>query len=181
MTRYKCKVDRVISFEFELIANSKEDVEDKIITLDLNEDDAINVVRETESIEELPEIAALFTMPVLPDTTPQKVVDAYNVLAEFINNPVMINTGTFLQPDDVNFGLEEKIRKQSDTTKITQQQYDEIMFTYNKYKDGLLLGVNSTVKLANYLNGLLGLNKSRSIYSKIWCGGVDRESLPKGE
>jgi len=191
MPRYKCKVDRIISFEFELHANSKEDVENKIIKLDLDEVNAINITREIESIEELPEIAALFTLPVLPDTASDRMKEAFNVMVEEIQlatqQPILNNflnqeysdDPTSLRGDFLNHKSKEKIRKQSDTTKITQKQYDEIIFTYSKYKDGLLLGVNSSDKLANYLNGLLGLNKSRSVYSKIWCGGVDRESLSR--
>jgi hypothetical protein len=134
-------------------------------------------------IEELPETVVPFTYPALPDDAPQDLKDAYAVFEKYLKASIEL-PGTTESDELLAEHIEtnnEKIRKQSDTTKITQKQYDEIMFTYSKYKDGLLLGVNSSNKLANYLNGLLGLNKSRSVYSKIWCGGIDRESLPKGE
>lgn len=183
MPRYKCKVDRVISFEFELTANSKEEVEDKIITLDLDESKAINIVRETESIEELPEIAALFTYPVLPENAPQDLKDAYTVFEKYlkasIELPGIIENDNLLA-EHIKAD-KEKIRKQSDTTKITQKQYDLIVYTFKEYSNGQILGCNSSEKLVKLLNTTLNLNKSRSVYSKIWCGGVDRESLPKGE
>lgn len=177
MPRYKCKVDVVYPYEFEMSATTKEELINKLQSFDTSNLPEPEFYTEIADIEELPEVAALFTLPVLPDYASDRMKEAFKVMVEEIQlAAVQENSNASLNQE-----TKEVIRKQSDTTKITQQHYDEIINTYSEYKKGLIIGVNSSDKLTKYLNTVLGLNKSRSVYSKIWCGNVDRDSLPKGE
>lgn len=182
MPRYKCKVDVVYPYEFEMNAITKEELINKLQSFDTSDLPEPEFYTEIADIEELPEVAALFTLPVLPENAPQDLKDAYKVFEKHINQAINNEDSEPVQTDkfDLNCNVKEKIRKQSDSTKITQKQYDLILEKYSDYKNGFILGVNNTTKFRSYLNKLLGLNKSRSVYSKIWSGGVNRESLPTG-
>lgn len=172
MPRYKCKVDIATTYEFELNASSIEEAKQLASTSDIS-----TMVGECTyyecTAEELPEIAALFTLPELPSNAPQDLKDAHAVFVKYINEAVANEESEPVK--------KETIRKQSDTTKITQKHYDNIMYWYQTYSNGLLSGIRDTSSLCIFINKQLGLNKSRSVYSKIWNGDVDRESLPKGE
>ena len=173
MPRYLCKVDYTYVFEREIFATDKDEASLKAEQLDYPIDPSIRGNIDVWEVEELPEIAALFTMPEAMKSAPNHVQEAYKVLADYTSDQLQIKTS--------EESLKERLRKQSDTTKITQDQYDDIIDVYKLYLAGNILGVNSTRKLTDYLNKILGLNKSRSVYSKIWNGGIDRESLSKGE
>ena len=186
MPRYKCKVDIVYPFTLEVNATTQEELHIKLLDYQYNLENAEDRILEIADIEELSEVAALFTYPALPEDAPQDLKDAYAVFEKYLKASVeplhkqeSTDTGLFIGviPTD----LKEKIRKQSDTTKITQQQYDVILEAYSLYIKGYITNVNTTDKFTEYLNKLIGLNKSRSVYSKIWNGSVNRESLPKGE
>lgn len=181
MPRYKCEVDLVYTYDIEVSALDKEDALMKAQHIDINDLTWNNLLREVVEVEELPEIAALFTYPPLPDTASDRMKEAYKVMVE----EIQLASQQPIIDDSLNkessIGLKEKIRKQSDTTKITQVHYDGIMSWYRLYLNGEVNGVRTTQQLTNHINKLSGLNKSRSVYSKIWNGGVDRESLPKGE
>lgn len=192
MPRYKCKVDTVFTYEFEVNASSEDAAEVIASNTDVTELQEVEINTEVVSLEELPEIAALFTYPALPENASDRMKEAYKVMVEEIQlaagqsiiddslNQEYSDDFTSLTGDFMNHESKEKVRKQSDTTKITQKQYDTICNQYLLYKNCLIPKVNSSQKFTEYLNNILGLNKSRSVYSKIWCGGVDRESLPKG-
>jgi hypothetical protein len=239
MPRYKCKVDVVYPFEFEVDAIDANEADTLASSFDpmMSPLELPEFRYEVESVTELPETVVPFTYPVLPDDAPQDLKDAYAVFEKYLKASIEINPthvgsnfDDFLQKEGIlnhctevakeriiddslnqetNYLLgslananhltesiaqlkagkvyprelirNEKIRKQSDTTKITQKQYDDIQFMYSEYCIGRIGGVRTTQQFAELLNSRYGLNKSRSVYSKIWCGGVDRESLPKGE
>lgn len=187
MPRYKCKVDTVFTYEFEVTASSKDTAEIIASNTDVTKLQEVEFNTEVVSIEELPEIAALFTYPTLPENASDRMKEAYKIMLEEINLATFgINTEVrhTTTPGDLvkDLNLEsEKVRKQSDTTKITQVHYDGIMAWYKLYLKGEITGVRTTQQLTDFINKQSGLNKSRSVYSKIWNGGVDRESLSKGE
>jgi hypothetical protein len=192
MPKYKCKVDVVYTYDLEIPAINKEEAEHIAEYIDLNSTELTSTFREVTDCGEISEPVIPFTYPALPDDAPQDLKDAYAVFEKYIKASVELpgtnkeefeysDDPTSLTGDFLNHESKEKIRKQSDTTKITQQQYDDILDWYQAYREGKLAGIRTTEVFVNFLNIHLGLNKSRSVYSKIWCGGVVRESLPKGE
>lgn len=69
-----------------------------------------------------------------------------------------------------------------DRTKITKHQFDlvielhNIFMLENKHRATGVRAQNTT-ELTTSLNGILGLNKSKTFYANIWNGHVDRDSL----
>ena len=171
MPKYECTVETAHTYIYVVDAKSEQEAEAIAFDTELESISSEQTYYDC-SVKELPEVVVPFTYPALPDDAPQDLKDAYTVFEKYLKASIELPGIT-----ETN---KEVIRKQSDTTKITKEQYDEILLNYKHYKQGMLLGVNSSQKLTEHLNKLLGLNKSRSVYSKIWCGGVDRESLPIG-
>lgn len=72
-------------------------------------------------------------------------------------------------------------RKLHDTTKFTKKHFDAIMDGYSdlqEYNRNHPKAKKTTEELAVRLNETLGLNKSRTSYSRIWNGHVQRKDLP---
>lgn len=59
------------------------------------------------------------------------------------------------------------IKKQRDTTKLTQEQKSIVVQTFESYKSTNPLKFKSVADVVSYLNRCFGVNKSRQVYSKI--------------
>lgn len=76
-----------------------------------------------------------------------------------------------------------KYRKKSDTTKLTQVHYDFIKFAHKEFKQWNVdhpKDKKSTEELKDIINEKMELDKSVAIYSRVWCGHVDRDTLAAG-
>lgn len=76
----------------------------------------------------------------------------------------------------------KKSPKPYDRTKITRHQFDLIIelhsvFILENMHRAIGVRAQNTTELCVSLNEILGLNKSKTFYSNIWNGHVDRDSL----
>lgn len=69
-------------------------------------------------------------------------------------------------------------RKPRDNHKFTKQEYDYILYAYHGYLQANEENKGEVrytqVNLVNRLNAVLGINKSKTAYSKVWLDGPDR-------
>jgi len=59
-------------------------------------------------------------------------------------------------------------RKEADRTKITDKQKFDIIHWHTEWKEGNLPNVRTRAALVVFVNNELDLNKSLSVYAKIW-------------
>ena len=75
-------------------------------------------------------------------------------------------------------------RKKPDTTKLTQYMYDYIVQTHIEFLDFNRVRPQKERRtledLTIIINTQLKLDKSRTTYSHVWCGRIDRTTLAKG-
>jgi len=67
-----------------------------------------------------------------------------------------------------------------DATKFTRENFDAVMEEHRLYRNKVApyaVGTSTLSDVTASLNHSLGLNKSRSSYSRIWNGHISRESL----
>ena len=77
------------------------------------------------------------------------------------------------------------LRKKSDTTRLTQYQYDFILHArneWNEFNRNADPGERKNLQdLTAGINDKLNLDKSSSAYNRVWNGSLKRESLPTGK
>ena len=80
----------------------------------------------------------------------------------------------------------KKLRKKSDTSKLTQYQYDFIMQAHSAFKlhnqDKENKNNKKTVKdLTIVINEVMGTDKSTTTLGNVWRGNINRDSLAVGK
>jgi len=75
-------------------------------------------------------------------------------------------------------------RKHVDSTKLTQGMYDFIVSAHEEfiaYNFSHPHNKKTQFELTDVINEHLELNKSLSVYSRVWRGLIDRNDLPVGK
>jgi hypothetical protein len=75
----------------------------------------------------------------------------------------------------------KRTSKKYDCSKFTRQDYDIIMYEYNLYQDCKAVRdkdfKSSLDDVVIKLNEILGYDKSRTTYTRVWTGKVSRNDL----
>ena len=95
-------------------------------------------------------------------------------------------TNLFFGEDPPKFiKTSSKSRKRRDCTPLTKQMYDFIckmnaVWIFKNEHRTPDESWHTKIELTVYLNKILHLDKSRTYYSRVWNGQIDREKLPEG-
>ncbi len=76
------------------------------------------------------------------------------------------------------------LRKKRDSTRWTQVHYDYVIFMFGVWTDWNFNNPKDKKtrnQLVDFLNARMGLHKSKTAYSRIFNGMVDRNALAKGK